>query len=304
MKWLKRSHHPPNTRIGIYLGQQIYALIATADRTDTPYRQTFSAHDLDVAAAELASLCREKRWRGLFCDLVLGSEFVKLQQTDSPKVPENERNQALMWSLRDMMEFPVNEALLQSFTLPPAVQRGGDRVYAAFCHKPKIQQLIQPILQAGLQIASIDIPELTLGNALRLQDPLPATSAILFDNNRGAVLYLYYNDDLVLSRQLAGVATLSSWSADELKNSDTFLLEVQRTLDFFERQIARRPVQQLFLPALNLFSNDIVQLLKNNLNVSVSALPMQDDDIAPAHRMATTLATAATLRREVDHATH
>jgi MSHA biogenesis protein MshI len=114
---------------------------------------------------------------------------------------------------------------------------------------------------------------------------------------------VYVQDDLVLSRQLVGIAGPSTWTDNDGRDNDAFLLEVQRTLDFFESQIARRPVQKLFLAPLSEFDQATQQLLQQNLNVRVEHLPLPlSDASAPVHGSAACLALAAALRAE--HATH
>ncbi len=300
---LRKTQH-----IGVYIGNVSLTLLTLTSRDDAVVVAgvyDINGGNADELTQRLRSLVAQQRWRGVSCDVVLSSDFYRLQQTDLPKVPEHERNEALAWALRDMMDFPVNEAVLQSFTLPASVQRGGERLYAVFSHKPRLQQLITPFVNSGLNVVSIDIQELALANLLRQIDPMPATSAVLFENNRGAVLYLYVNDDLVLARQLVGVSAPSQWTEDDGRDRDTFLLEVQRTLDFFESQIARRPVQKLFLPTLGVTQAETAAFLQQNLNVTIVPLtwPTQDET-SPLFGGHHYLALAAALRTDDDHATH
>jgi hypothetical protein len=118
-------------------------------------------------------------------------------------------------------------------------------------------------------------------------------------------LYVYVNDDLVLSRQLVGVSAPSSWQPDDDRDHNTFLLEVQRTLDFFESQIARRPVQKLLIPPLGDSHATTCELLQRNLNVALADLPLPADDSHAAWQGSNRcLAYAAALRSELAHAAH
>lgn len=299
----RRTKAPSGARIGIAIAGQLAHVAVLKSSGDGAQLQALEA----IAIAQLsdlqAALSQLVKNLGLYrapAVLSLSADYYRLHLTDSPKVPIEERNAALAFALRDVIDFPVAEAVIESFNLPPTVQRGGDRVYAVIAHSARLQPLAQAVSEAGLCISAIEIPELSVVNLLQRQEKIAATSAVLAQTTRGAALFLFVGEDLVLSRQLSGIADLRLF-AEALENGgppDQLLIEVQRTLDYFESQLARRPIARFYLQPMPSFLPAISAALTSNLNMPVqmldcSALILAKTPGAAAPETAATVATPA-----------
>ncbi len=302
------------TQLGLWVAPQRFALAHLQLHEAAP-RLLDAAHDnftnLADFSARLHSLVHARGWHGQDCRAVLSSQLYRLHQADAPQVPENERNAALGFALRDVLDYPASEAALDAFPLPAVAARGGqERVFVAVSHRPRLQPFAHEIFNAGLKLLSIDIPELSCRDLLQRLPDRPQSAAVLRPTSRGATLYVYHGDDLVVSRTLSGLNDLEQIFASDLRNQqEQLLLEVQRTLDYYESQIGRRPVARLYLPPLPPSLQALPELLTSNLGVPVAVLDLSRLLAAPdtmgANECADIwLAASAGLRTEVHHAAH
>ncbi|NQD37303.1 hypothetical protein HPT27_09710 [Permianibacter sp. IMCC34836] len=309
----RRSRRSTATALGLILTPQAFALARLSPDADAPrllHLQHQEFGNLGEFASRLQQLRDKLEWDGQAVVVCLSPELYRLQQADAPNVPPAERNAALAWALRDVIDFPATEAALDSFS-PPAVagRSGPERLFVAVSHKARIKPYVEAILAAGLEIRAIDIPELCARNLLlRLAPPLNS-AAVLAPASRGCALYLYHGNELAVSRQLSGIGDLRLLFSglDNSQAQEQLLLEIQRTLDYYESQIARRPVARLLLPPLPEELNGLLPLLRDNLGVTVAALDLptlvpMDNPAEQKTLVAGWLAIGAALRREVTDA--
>lgn len=302
------------TQLGLWVAPQRFALAHIQLHDSTP-RLLAGAHEafthLADFSARLRSVINTRGWHGQDCRVVLSSQLYRLHQADAPQVPENERNAALGFALRDVIDYPASEAALDAFPLPAVAARGGqERVFVAVSHRPHLQPFAHEIFHAGLKLQSIDIPELSCRDLLQRLPDRPQSAALLRPTSRGATLYVYHGEDLVVSRTLSGLNDLEQIFASDLRNQqEQLLLEVQRTLDYYESQIGRRPVARLYLPPLTQTLQALPELLTSNLGVPVATLDLAKllaapDTLSPDECADIWLAASAGLRTEVPHAAH
>lgn len=264
---------------------------------------TFS--DLGELGAQLKIWVKQHKLRGTETVLSIGADYYRLHLTDLPKVPVEERNAALTIALRDVIDAPLSDAVVESFLLPASLPRSSERVYAVIAQTPRLRPLAQTINGAGLALHCIEIPELSAVRLLPTQNIPHATSALLLQTSRGVALYLYIGDDLVLSRPLLGINDLQHYASQAIAGDpgEQLLLEIQRTLDYFESQLARRPVAKLFIQPLATGAEELGMMLSQQLNTAVQVLGLPAASNGLPTLAAAWLAVAAGMH-EVRHAAH
>lgn len=303
--------------LGLRLGSQQFSLACLQAQPESPLLQrvhTEATSGLEDFSQKLTRLVDQWQLHGEIARVVLNNDLYRLLQADTPNVPEPERDAALAWSLKDVLDFPATEAVISSF-LPPLSPRGGnERLFVAAAHKAKIRPYVEKIAAAGLKLDTIDIPELCARNLLtKLNPPIPSI-AMLVQSGRGAVIYVFHDNELVISRPLAGIGDMAVlFSGYENRQlMDQLVLEIQRTLDFYESQIGRRPIGKLVLPPLPDELTPLPEFLRQNLNVAllsldIAALLPTDESIDKTALPQAWLAVGAALRElpvsEVQRAT-
>lgn len=231
------------------------------------------------AAATLQSLVREAGAAGMACEWVLDPGMYSLQQVDKPAVPPSEWIQALRWKVRDVIGFPIEEAVMDAFEVPGLDSRGRPpTLYLAVARKDELRPRIAQIEAAGLQLAKIGISDLAWAEAVRVLSPGDDSLAALVIDARGGTMLALREGTLFVARRF-------EFDADDQRvlrepqpgRTDRLFervaLELQRTLDYFDRTHQRPPPRRLLLLAGVEGLQDLGPSLRNNLGLEVQTLP-------------------------------
>ncbi len=187
---------------------------------------------------------------------VLSRGQYQVLQVDAPELPRPEWAQALRWQIKDRLDFPVEQAVIQVLELPTdPVRRANSQLMAIAAPQQPLQNLIAQGDSVGLDWAAIDIPETALRNISALVEPPGKAQALVHVGEEHALLVITVGGELASSRQLdMTLATLCS-SDDSTRQAafDRAGLELQRTLDGFERHFSHLSLARLLItPATGL----------------------------------------------------
>jgi len=210
---------------------------------------------------------------------VLPTDAYSLQLVEAPNVPDAEMQEAVRWRIQHLIEFPVDEAVIDTFEMPePANPGARPMIYAVVARRQKIVNEVERIRHAELHMDAIDIPELCMRNV-----------AVCLPQDANGVAFLHFTDDcgyLTITRNgiLYMIRRIETALRELTDAEDSFLqqersasvsLEAQRSLDYFESHYDCRPVTELVLgPGPNLDS--LVSTLAENLGISVTRLQLED----------------------------
>lgn len=209
-------------------------------------------------AVTLAGLLRDANALGMAAEWVLEPGQYSLMQVDKPAVPAAEWAQALRWKVRDLLPFPAEEAVMDAFEVPGLDSRGRPpSLYLAVARKEELRPRIAQIAAAGLHLERISVADLAWAEAARqLADTEDSLAALVLDPRGGSML--------ALREQCLFVARRFEFDADDQRalrepqdgRSDRLFervaLELQRTLDYFDRSHQRpAPRRLLLLPGVD-----------------------------------------------------
>lgn len=177
-------------------------------------------------------------------------------QVDAPELPRPEWAQALRWQVKDRLDFPVEQAVIQVLELPtdPYRKANGQLMAIAASHAP-LQGLIAQGDQMGLDWSAIDIPETALRNISALVEPPDKAQALVHIGDEHALLVITVGGELASTRQLDMALGPLSSGDDSTRQAafDRAGLELQRTLDGFERHFNHLSLARLLItPAAGL----------------------------------------------------
>lgn len=238
---------------------------------------------------------------------VLGANAYQLQLLEMPNVPAEELLAAVRWRLKDLIDFPVEEAVVEVLEMPPHANPGAPHTaYAVVTRREEVVQQIELMKQAELRLDVIDIPELCLRNI-----------AVLLPQDADGVAFLHFTEDsgyltitrkgiLHLTRRLdAGRRALESAASDDFAMQDLvggIALDVQRSLDYYESHYDCRPVRQIVLgPGAGL--DALPAALTEHLGLSVERIDLGDlfsleDEISSEEQGGCLIAVGAALRQD------
>lgn len=236
----------------------------------------FCAEAGDLAARQqlLGQFVAEHQLQGANCTYVLGSSDYGLSLVEAPLVAKQEIAHALRWLLKDSVNYPIEEAIIDCFDVPFVRAKDNVKmVYAASIHKdlvPKIQTLIEA---TGLLLRFIDIPELALRNIVNFHPVETKGCAFIALSSTGGKLILCRGEDLCITRSFdLKLGELGKNPNEDSGILESLALEVQRSFDYIS-SIFRQTIQNNIVLAPTLVNGTIVMdSLKSALGAEVFLL--------------------------------
>ncbi len=250
----------------------------------------------------LTRLAAELGLKNARCTTLLDTSDYSLLLTEAPEAPPEELRAALRWRIKDMIDFHINDATLDVFDVPGERVPGRARpLYTVAARSSAIQKRVDLMDASGIQLDVIDIPEMAQRNiAALLPQDAKGLAFLSFDNQRG-VLTISRQGELYLSRVVEIGLDRLTGDGDRTGWYDRIVLEVQRSLDYYESHFRQVPVVALALGPFPQPLPELVDYIRANLNVPVEQVDLGDyfDGTVPRELQARCLTTiGAALRQE------
>ncbi len=271
---------------------------------------------MQVAAVSVERSAESDAWARLLGSDI-GSQAQKLPVTsalpdgsyqlllvDVPDVPDEEVANAIPWKIKDLLDSPVEDTVIELFDMPGRNAGGADRMaYAVAARRSAVADHVGLMRQAGVALDVISIPELCLRNiATRLPQDRDGVAFLHLAENH-AILTISRQGLLYLIRRIERGSRSLREAEGEFALSEaqaTFVLEVQRSLDYYESHFDRRPLSELVLaPGSDVAG--LANVLSDQLGVSVGNLDFNQifdmqSDASPEEQGACLFAIGAGLR--------
>ncbi|RZS52232.1 hypothetical protein [Sphaerotilus mobilis] len=209
-------------------------------------------------AAGLSQLRKAPELRGLRSVALLQREHYQLLPLDAPDVPRESWRDAMRWRLKDMVDFPVEDAGIDLLEIPAdASQRGRASLLVAVAPRRALEALVQCGDEARMPWQAIDLPDTALRNLCTLSEEGQRGVALLWLGERHGSLVITAMGELLVARPIE--LTLAQVEPDRTASSEPGLahtpeataawdraaLEILRTLDHCERLFNRVGIGRL-----------------------------------------------------------
>jgi len=201
-------------------------------------------------------------------------------QTKDPKALEAEAAEraelraAVRWQVRDLLDYHVDDAVIDVFDVP-GDERPGRPMYVVAARVQTVQERVDLAAAAELDLRAIDIPELALRNlACRLPGSAEGLALVRVLADEGVILVVR-EEALQLARNVEIGA-----SSEPAQLQDRLALEIQRSLDYYDSAFRRGPIGRV---ALAPFEGDMAAMaehLHEALGLRVETLDL-DEILAP-----------------------
>lgn len=230
--------------------------------------------DLDV----LKRLKNAKRLTNDHCTTLLWHGQYQLLQVDAPdNLPEDgpreELREALRWRVKEMVDFSVEQAGIDIMPIPAQGSRSRQFWVVAASHdvlRPRIQ-LFQ---DAKAPLEAIDIPELAQRNLSGLFEEVNRGLALVAFDDKGGRLTITYRGELFMTRHIdVSAPELAGPNAGTLH--ERVLLDIQRSLDNFDRNYSAIPLTRLLVGPLP-GGGAFIDYLAGNLSLPVASANLAD----------------------------
>jgi MSHA biogenesis protein MshI len=208
------------------------------------------------------------------CTTLLKTSEYQMLAVDTPNVPAAEAKNAVRWSLKDMIDYPVETAMVDAVNVPGGGAGRAAQMLVVAARNEAIAATVKPFNDADIQLEVIDIPEFAQRNVAKFLEEDGRGLAMLCFNDYGALLTFTGGGELYQARQIdVSLQDLVS-GTDVDARYDRLTLELQRSLDNFDRQFRNVAVSRLVVSPVP-DGAQLVEYLGTNLTVTVSLLDLE-----------------------------
>ncbi len=278
--WNTQKHQKEGL-VGIYASSVSIALVYGILHDVKPVIQAHvfeTADTIEAKQAVISKFVHDHALHGVDCFYVLNMGEYSLSLVESPQVAALEVPMAMRWVLKDLINFPIEEAVIDTFDVP--FLRAKDNIkmiYAVAIRKQQVMQIETLIKAAGLILKCIDIPEMTLKNILIRQPQKFKSCALVQLNEQGGKLILCRDNQVCLSRTFElKLDDLGKNSEKDPKTLESLALEFQRSFDYMN-SVFRHSIQNMIVLAPTCIDVAIVaESLKVNLGAEIVQFKLSD----------------------------
>jgi MSHA biogenesis protein MshI len=234
----------------------------------------------------------------------LAVDDYQMLQVAPPEVPDNELRDAVRWQIRDLIDFPLEESVVDVFQVPRDTQREGARTaYVVVARQNLLRQKVALLKDTKLKLQAIDIPELVLRNIGNLLPHADRGVALLYFGSDSGQIIICRGGKLCLARNInIGAEALRPGAPYWQDMVDSVALEIQRSLDFFESNFSQPAIGTLTLAPMGFDSADLIVHMGETLGIAVQPLEIAElleCQILPDRPEQCLLAIGAALRTEM-----
>ncbi|MCJ8168399.1 MSHA biogenesis protein MshI [Atopomonas sediminilitoris] len=220
-------------------------------------------------AQQLAATVKSLGLAGEPVNVVLHPATYQFLLLDRPEVPDEEVREALQWRLKDLIDDDPENVVFDVLSLPDDAYRGRAKMaYLVVIEKKRMQALKVLVREAGLKLAAIDITEMAFRNVGLLATASGVNAALLRLRSTEGVITVQQGEDLYMVRRIE----LGLNAAQE--GFDNILLEVQRSIDYYESQIGKGAVGRLLLLPTKRDSTAVADALRIGLSARIDTLDL------------------------------
>lgn len=296
--------------VGLSVNDSRISLAHVTRGRDELMLQTCLRQALDKPGAVRETLARIVDENGLAqaaCTCVLSPRDYSIYLVEAPQVEPDEVSAAVRWKIKDLLDMPVDDAVIDVFPVPEDAFQGRNKMlYAVAASRPQVEQLIATVARAGLALHSIDIPEMAMRNiSNQFLDDRNGLAFISLKQS-GSVLNISRNGQIYLTRRIntpVGSDALLQNDWDMLR--DRLVLEIQRSLDYAESQMGLAPVRQIMIAPREKDTESMMNALADGLASPVGMVDFvhempSRDGIALEDKGACLMVIGAALRNDAE----
>ncbi len=234
-----------------------------------------SFHLADAMSGEvLERLSRDADFPKKQITTLLSFGEYQMLMVEAPVVPADELKTAIRWKIKDALSFHVEDATIDVLQIP---KQGAERMtylFAIAAENSVIQQKIAMFERAKLDLNVIDIRETAQRNIATLYEQNERAVVLLVFDEKGGLMTFSSGGELYMSRRIEiGVDQLCEVDEELLSQAmNRIELELQRSLDYFDRQYNHIPISRLLVSAPS--ASGLISFLSGTMDIKVEQLDL------------------------------
>lgn len=231
-----------------------------------------------VSAAVLEKLCRENKIMDRHFTSLLKPGDYQLLPVEAPNVPDEELKVAIRWKIKDNLNIAIEDATVDAILIPVS-KYGSERMqsmYAIAATNDNIKKHMALFEQAHVNLEVIDIQEMAQRNIAALFEQQDCALGMLSFDANGGLMTLTSGGELFLARRMEISAGQLQDANEDLRSQfrDRVELELQRSLDYFDRQYNHLEVSRVLVCEPE--GAGLVEFLRPTIEVQVEKLDLSE----------------------------
>jgi MSHA biogenesis protein MshI len=240
---------------------------------DSPLYKSIPANAANYSQA--LTILKEEYHSSGQCNLVLASSMYQIVQVDKPKVPDTEIIGALKWQIKDLVHFSPDNMIVDYFDAP-GVLGSNEKINVVCASLNKLKDIVEQLSRDGFNVKNITTEEFAFTSLVPVTDD--AYLLVCQQPNEEVLLLIVKQGKIYFHRRLRGFTQMAAKNEDELLMSviDTLSLEIQRSTDYFERQLKQAPIKYIKIILPMETESFIARKLAENTHIEVTLLDFPD----------------------------
>lgn len=274
------------------------------DGTATPPKLTVCEYFPTPSPAERPAILNEIAAKfqldSAACTSLMDANNTNLLLVEAPEVDPTELKAAVRWRIKDLIDFHIDDAVIDVFDIEGQRQRGrANMMYVVVARFSAVREHIDLLENARVGLNVIDIPELAQRNIAALLKEDQNGVALLHFSPHSGLLTITRQGSLFLARTLefgsdhlgAESSLPANFGDDDAANTtltttdtglsaglqrllDSIVLEVQRSLDYYESHFGLPPVSGLVIAPTEQAVPGMLGYLSHSLGLPVRLLDL------------------------------
>lgn len=205
---------------------------------------------------------------------LLNAAEYQLFSSEVPPVPKAEMKQAIRWKIKDLVDYAIEEATVDLLDIPGDGDGKGRSLIVVAARNATIREKMKLFAEMGLPLSAIDIPEAAQRNIATLMEAGDKAIAMLSISEEGGLLTFSCKGELYLARRIDAALKFEAGEEGE-KQRERITLELQRSLDYFDRQYHTIALSRLVLAPFS-GAAGMLEYLSSNLYVPVQMADLNE----------------------------
>ena len=243
-------------------------------------KSSISAYGTEKISDErqgLAKFAHQMHLARYKCAALLRPGDYQIFTVDALELPKEELKGAMRWKIKDLIDYPVTEATVDTLDIPPPEGQNArtHMMFAVAAKSELIKTTMRRCEESRVPLSVIDIPETAQRNIAALYETEERALGLMYFADEWGLLTVNFRGELYLARRFdAGLRQILAEASREAA-LERVTVEIQRTLDHFERQFRTIPVTKILLaPGPDV--GTVAELIKTRLGMETQQIDLRE----------------------------
>jgi MSHA biogenesis protein MshI len=236
----------------------------------------YGSRRLTGQANGLSEFAQEMRVGRFECAVLLRPGEYQMLLVEALDMPKNELKEAMRWKIKDLIDYPPTEATVDTLDIPPPEGQNArtHMMFAIAARNELIRGTMRLCEDSRVPLSVIDIPETAQRNIAAVYEAEDRALGLMYFADEWSLLTVNYRGELYLARRFdVGLRQVLAEASRE-SALERVTVEIQRTLDHFDRQFRSLPVAKVLLaPAPD--TGALAELVKARLGMEVQQIDLR-----------------------------